>query len=74
MYEAAADAAAKDLLDAWNAEASVKFHGEQTHECLHCGRTFSNREKRDAHCRRCDPEAQKEIDDRLSPRTYRRAS
>ena len=52
----AADAAAKQLLDDWNA-AAVQVFGASSHfGCESCGRTFAERETRDKHARRCQGE------------------
>lgn len=50
---AAADGAARLLLDTWNA-AAVRVHGASSEfGCEACGRTFAERAVRDTHARRC---------------------
>ena len=52
----AADAAAKQLLDDWNAAAVQVFGTSSQFGCEFCGRTFAERETRDKHARRCQGE------------------
>ena len=49
----AADAAARQLLDDWNAAARRIYDGEGVVACETCGRTFGDRARRDAHAKRC---------------------